>query len=137
LALVLDTGVLYAALDTRDADHTACASLVAEAIEPLVIPSPVLVEVDYWLRKNASVQVWLRLCGTISEGAYSVYNLEPDDLLVAARLQVKYRQLPLDFVDAAVMATCEALGEEKVATLDRRDFGVVRTRAKRHWTILP
>jgi uncharacterized protein len=137
VALVLDTGVLYAALDARDADHSACASVISQTNEPLVIPGPVLVEVDHWLRKNASVDVWLRLCEAIAAGAYSIYNLAAEDLLFAVRLQVKYRSLPLDFVDASVMATCEALGETKVATLDRRDFGVVRTSKKRAWTIVP
>lgn len=137
MALVLDTGVLYASLDAHDSDHEPCAALVMQATEPLVIPSPVLVEVDYWLRKNASVDVWLRLCEAIDAGAYTLYNLDADDVLLAARLQAKYKELPLDFVDASVMVTCEALGESKVATLDRRDFSVVRTGKNRSWTIVP
>ena len=137
MALVLDTGVLYAALDVRDADHAACASLISASNEPLVIPAPVLVEADYWLRKNASVEVWVRLCEAAAAGAYTVYNLGPDDLVLAARFQLKYRDLPLDFVDASVMATCEALGERKVATLDRRDFGITRTSTKLAWKIVP
>jgi hypothetical protein len=40
-------------------------------------------------------------------------------------------------VDAAVMVTCEKLGERKVATLDRRHFGTVRPRHTEHFEILP
>ena len=50
MALVLDTGPLYASLDRRDADHQACRRLIDAAAEPLVVPAPVLVEVDYWIR---------------------------------------------------------------------------------------
>ena len=38
------------------------------------------------------------------------------------------RDLPLGFVDAAVVAIAERYGEPKVMTLDRRDFGIVRPR---------
>lgn len=45
MALVLDTGPLYAALDRDDADHAACRDPMATVDGLLVIPSPVLVEV--------------------------------------------------------------------------------------------
>jgi predicted nucleic acid-binding protein len=37
----------------------------------------------------------------------------------------RYADLPLDAVDAAVVATAERLGAVKVATVDRKDFRVV------------
>lgn len=47
------------------------------------------------------------------------------------------RSEPLGFVDAAVFVACVALGEEKVATLDRRHFSVLRTEAGRALDLLP
>ena len=44
----------------------------------------------------------------------------------AAELESSYADLQLGYVDAAVIVTCEALGERKVATLDGRHFTVVR-----------
>jgi len=46
VALILDTGPLYASLDRSDDDHERCRSLIESADEPLLIPAPVLVEVD-------------------------------------------------------------------------------------------
>jgi len=46
VALILDTGPLYASLDRSDDDHDRCRSLIELADEPLVIPAPVLVELD-------------------------------------------------------------------------------------------
>lgn len=37
MALVLDTGVIYAALDENDADHERCAALIATTEETLVV----------------------------------------------------------------------------------------------------
>ena len=52
-ALVLDTGVLVGAFDRSDDDHVACAKLLAETRERRVVPSPVLVEVDYFLEPGS------------------------------------------------------------------------------------
>jgi len=52
MALILDTGPLYASLDRSDADHAACRALIETADEPLFIPSPVLVEVDSWIQRR-------------------------------------------------------------------------------------
>jgi predicted nucleic acid-binding protein len=137
VALVLDTGVLYAALDEEDPDHDACASILTEGDEQLVIPSPVLVELDYWVRKFASADAWLAFAEDVEAGAYAVYPLDPSALVAAARIEAKYADLPLGLVDASVLVVCELLGEEKVATLDHRHFGVLRTESGRALRLLP
>lgn len=38
MALILDTGPLYASLDRSDADHPACRRLIETAEEPLGEP---------------------------------------------------------------------------------------------------
>lgn len=61
MALIPDTGPLYAPLDRSDADHAVCRELIENSTEPLIIPSPALVEVDYWIhvRLHAGVLVEL------------------------------------------------------------------------------
>lgn len=127
MALVLDTGVIYAALDDNDRDHEPCADLVSGFDEPLIVPEPVLVEVDYWLRKNATIDVWVAFVEDIEAGAYVLWPADASITLAAARLQQRFSDQHLGFVDAAVFCTCELLGESKVATLDHRHFGVLRT----------
>jgi predicted nucleic acid-binding protein len=61
VALILDTGPLYASLDRSDADHAACRALIEVADEPLLIPSPVLVEVDYWIHARLHAGVLFQL----------------------------------------------------------------------------
>jgi len=67
MALVLDTGPLYASLDRSDADHASCRRLIEEAAEPLVIPSPVLVEVDYWIHTRLHPGVLVALLDDIDQ----------------------------------------------------------------------
>jgi predicted nucleic acid-binding protein len=128
MALVLDTGPIVALLDSSDPSHRPCVDLVEDLGEDLIVPAPVLVEVDYWLRKLFGHQPWDVLVSDVAEGAYRLHDLDVADLTRAAELERRYESLDLGFVDAAVVVTCERLGETKVATLDRRDFSVVRPR---------
>ena len=137
MALVLDTGVLYGALDESDPDHAACAALVEETPEQLLIPVLVLGELDYWVRKFASADAWLTFCQDIREGAYTIYQLDSQLLLAAAQVEARFADLGVGLVDASVVVTCESIGETRVATLDRRHFSVLRTSDGKALDILP
>jgi hypothetical protein len=136
VTLVLDTGPIVAALNTQDPDHQLCAALLAET-DDLMVPSPVLVEVDYWLNKLGGPQVWIDFVADITRGAYRVTHPTDTDLARAAELEGKYHDLDLGFVDASVIAICERFNETRLATLDRRHFSIVRPRHCSHLTLLP
>lgn len=125
MALVLDTGPILALLDRNDRNHARCVDMVEEVAEPLVVPAAVLVEVDYWLRRRLTLDVWRLFLEDIADGAYHLECPVEAELIRAAELEVRYADLQLGYVDASVIALCERLGEPKVATLDRRDFSVV------------
>lgn len=137
MALVLDTGVVFAALVEGDEDHEACAALLIDAEEQLIVPSPILVELDYWLRKEASVDTWLAFCEDLYQGAYSLWSPDARGVMKAAEIQSRFSDQPIGFVDAAVFVACELLGEEKVATLDARHFSVLRTEQGGSLRLLP
>jgi len=128
MALVLDTGPVLALLDADDPDHDRCRDLVQRTGEPLVLVAPTLVEIDHWIRKRHRPVAWSTLVEDIASGAYRLETLGAADPCRAAALQARYASLDLGLVDASVIAVCERLGERKVATLDRRHFGVVRPR---------
>lgn len=137
MALVLDTGPVVAALDRRDPDHARCVALLTGHPEDLVVPVLVLVEIDYWLCRLGGVEAWAAFAEDVAAGAYRVEPLDEADLMRAVELERAYVDLGLGLVDASVVATCERLGEAKVATLDRRHFGVVRPRHCEALTLLP
>jgi predicted nucleic acid-binding protein len=128
VALILDTGPLYASLDRSDADHARCRTLIESAVEPLVIPSPVLVEVDYWIHERLHAGVEVALLDDIVSGAYTVEDLRAEDYVRVRELCDRYADADIGFVDAAVLAVVERLNEPKLATLDRRHFAILRPR---------
>jgi uncharacterized protein len=137
VALILDTGPLYASLDRSDNDHLACRRLIESTTELLVIPAPVLVEVDFWIHRRLHQGVLLALIDDIKEGAYRVEDLTATDYRRVHELCDRYADLDIGFVDAAVMAIVERLGEPKLATLDQRHFSAVRPRHRESIALLP
>ena len=111
--------------------------MVGELHEDLVVPAPVLVELDYWLRTLGELEAWRAFVEDVADGAYRLHQPDEDDVVRAAELEQTYADLGLGFVDAAVIVTCERLGETKVATLDRQDFSVVRPAHCSALTLLP
>jgi predicted nucleic acid-binding protein len=137
VALVLDTGPIVALLDAADPEHERCVAMVEEVGEDLVVPAPVLVEIDYWLLKLYGPSTWLTFVEDVGRGAYRLHQVGERDLARAAELGRTYESLDLGLVDAAVVVACERLDETKVATLDRRDFSVVRPRHCERLRLLP
>ena len=137
MALILDTGPLYASLDRSDRDHPACRALIEQAEEPLVIPAPVLVEVDYWIHQRLTPGALVALLADIESGAYRVADLEAADYTRVRELCDRYADADIGFVDAAVFAVVERLGESKLVTLDRRHFSLLRPRHRDTIDLLP
>ena len=137
MALVLDTGPLYASLDRSDDDHRTCRALIESAVEPLVIPAPVLVEVDYLIHTRMHPGVLVALLADVESGAYRIEDLRVEDYRRCRVLCDRYADADIGFVDAAVMAVVERLNEPKLATLDRRHFSLLRPRHVDALELLP
>ena len=137
MALILDTGPLYASLDRSDADHAACRAMIEGADEPLVIPSPVLVEVDYLIHRRLHPGALVALVADIEAGAYVVADVAQTDYPRIRELCDRYADADIGFVDAAVLALVERLDEAKLATLDRRHFSILRPRHRASIDLLP
>jgi uncharacterized protein len=137
VALILDTGPLYASLDRSDKDHAVCRAMIERADEPLVIPSPVLVEVDYWIARRLTPGALVALLADIESGAYRIEDLQPADYARVGELCDRYADADIGFVDAAVFAIVERLGEAKLATLDRRHFSLLRPRHRETIDLVP
>jgi predicted nucleic acid-binding protein len=137
LAIVIDTGPLFAAYDRSDRDHLACKRLIENADERIVIPAPVVPEFDWLAVKRGGTPITLALFADILDGGYDLFDLELADYARAGDIMRQYADFPIGFVDAAVLAVVERLGEPKLATLDRRHFGAMKPRHVLNLQLLP
>jgi predicted nucleic acid-binding protein len=135
--LVVDAGPLVAAAATRDRNHQRCVELLSNAPRPLIVPVLVVTEVAYFLQDRLGAAAERAFARSIRDGELVMEPVEGKDWERISELLEAYEDLPLGIVDASVVATCERLGQDALATLDRRHFGVVRPRHVQAFTLLP
>ncbi|MFI7450635.1 type II toxin-antitoxin system VapC family toxin [Nonomuraea sp. NPDC049714] len=134
---LLDTGVLYAAIDRSDARHEVSARMLATIRGRLLLPTTVLTETSWHVEKNLGAKSEAAFLMSVARGELSLVDLVPADVDRAAELVEMYEDLRLGLVDASVIALAERLGVSRVATLDRRHFCAVRPRHVTAFTLLP
>jgi uncharacterized protein len=97
----------------------------------------VLVEVDHLLGRYAGDESFVTVLDQVHRGALHVEDLVASDYKRATELLRTYADLEVGFVDCAVLAVVERLGETKMATLDHRHFGTMRPRHVEALELLP
>lgn len=134
--LVVDTSVVFGALDRFDPNHDACAATVSFGAT-VVMPAPILVEVDWLARSRGRRGAVATLLAGVLDGSTLVANLDETDYARVADLVERYDDLPLSLADASVIAIAERLEQDTIATLDRRHFSVVRPLHIDAFTLVP
>lgn len=138
--IVCDTGPLVAAALSNDADHAACVRLLTDmhaAGRDLLVPATVTAEVGYLLAREAGAWVESLVLRSLADGDFAPVDLTAADYARMAELVETYGDLPLGTTDASVIAVAERLKLTDVATLDRRQFTVVRPSHVNSLTLLP
>lgn len=123
-AVLVDTGPLVALLDRSDPDHVACQETLSSLNDTMVTVWPVVAEAMYMLR--AYWQAQEALWEMIEMGAVEILPLGIDDVPRMKQLMSKYRDLPMDLADAALVRVAERERLRRIFTLDRRDFQIYR-----------
>lgn len=135
--LIVDTGVLVAAADRTDRYHDASARLLTGEQEPLVTTGMVIAEAAYLIDRELGPEVEALLYDSIVDRQLRVEPLTIDDWRRVRDLVRTYADLRLGGTDASVVAVAERFGAHRVATLNHRDFTVVRPRHVPAFTIVP
>ena len=137
LTVVADTGPIYALIDASDGWHARVNAWWAHATSNVVLPVTILAEVTYLLQTRIGPAAEEAFVRAIADGEFTVEPLDDEDLPRIADIMHAYRDLPLGFVDASVVAIAERLEAREILTTDRKHFGVVRPRHVRALSLLP
>lgn len=135
--LLVDTGVLVAAADTSDSHHHACRAVLEGDPGPLVTNALVIAEAAYLLDRHLGPAAEAALFDSIIDGTLRVENLQAVDWERIAELVRVYADMRLGGTDASLVALAERLAISRLATINRRDFTVVRPRHVDALTLLP
>ena len=128
MALIVDSGAVYALYDADDAYHIAVRDTVEHTAGPLIIPTVILAEVDYLLREFLGVEAELCFFQDVANGSFLLEPLTMADWTRCCELIEIYRDLNPGLADTAVFATAERLRIRTVLTVDERDFRAMRSK---------
>lgn len=137
MAVLLDTSAILALTNARDAHHEAVRAALESLSEPLIVPLPVLPEMDYLVARGVGPAGALTVIQSLVTGDIVVDHLTHADLERATELMGIYADAAIGFVDSTLIALAERLNCTRIVTLDRRRFAIVRPRHCTHFEILP
>lgn len=133
--LLLDTGAFVALVDRSETRHADCVAVLEQWSGPIVTTEAVLTETLYlvgreWEAQRVCLEFFLR-------GAFLLIPSSVISLQRVAALMEKYRDLPMDFADATLVALGEELATDRVFTLDQRGFSTYRLQGKKPFRLVP
>ena len=134
-AALVDAGPLVALLDRADPAHEACVAALKTLRDPLVTVWPAFTEAMYLLGRSwlAQKALWSRL----ETDALALAPLDGTDAPRMRELMEKYRDLPMDLADAALVRIAERESLTEIFTLDRKHFSAYRPGRRQRFSIVP
>jgi predicted nucleic acid-binding protein len=134
-AVLVDAGPLVALIDRADPGHDACVAALKTFRDPLVTVWPAFTEAMYLLGKSWPAQkaLWSRL----ETDALAMASLDDGDAPRMRELMEKYRDLPMDLADAALVRVAERESLTRIFTLDRKHFSLYRPGRRQRFAIVP
>jgi hypothetical protein len=124
--IVLDTGGLYAFLDSDDAAHEAARAVVDAEPGPFLMSPFVLAELDDLVQRRLGTAAECELLDDVDTGVYTLVPFGGDDMSVAANLVRQYADLGIGIADASVVAVAARYRCLDLFSVDERHFRAVR-----------
>lgn len=135
MAVLVDTGILYALADADDRWHEPASAWLDDVSELLIVSVTALPEVAYLLYARLGPAAELAFVQSLSAGELEVEDLRRPDLVRCGEVMRRYPEI--GFVDASIVAIAERLKIESIATTDRRHFEIIRPTHTKSFRLLP
>lgn len=137
MTAILDTSFLFALTDQSDRNHERVLAVAQSSNEILVLPVAVLPEICYLIMSRLGHQVMRHFVSSLTTQAVQIEPVTSEDLLRINEVLEQYADSQLDFTDAAIVAIAERLVIDRIYTLDRRDFSIIRPSHCDYFELLP
>ena len=103
----------------------------------LAAPVPVIAETSWLILDRLGTAAQASFLRLITSGQLEPIDLTEADWQRCAQMLEQYASLRLDLIDASLVAVAERLKLSTLATLNRRDFTVVRPRHAVAFDLMP
>jgi hypothetical protein len=135
MAVLVDTGILYALADADDGWHARAREWIESLTGLAIVPLTVLPEVAYLLQTRLGPAAELAFVQSVSSGELDLEALGSRDLNRCCEVMRRYPEV--GFVDATLVAIAERLKIRAIATTDRRHFSAVVPKHVKRFDLLP
>ena len=133
--ILVDAGPLVALIHADDREHERCKDAFISLQDSMGTVWPALTEAMYLLSFSTRAQE--ALWELIEMQAVNILPLDESDVTRMRELMRKYRDLPMDLADAALVRVAEREKLRRIFTLDRRDFAIYRPSRLGRFLIIP
>jgi hypothetical protein len=124
--ILVDTAPLVSLIDAgQGATHTHCVQLYSTLAKPLLTTWCSLTEAMYLLYRAEGWSAQRRLWQVVERQALLLHTPGAIEQQRIYQLMEQYQDVPMDLADATLVAAAEALGINRIFTLDS-DFYVYR-----------
>jgi uncharacterized protein len=135
--LLVDSNVWVASQDAADPNSTHCQNLLRSRNGSLYSPATVITETAWFVESRHGPIAEAAFVGLVSAAVVFPVDLVSDDWVRIVELIETYASLGLGIVDASLVAVAERLNLTEIATMNGRDFRVVRPKHCDGFTLLP
>lgn len=133
---LIDTGVLVAIVDKHSSGHPACLKAFETLSSPPLTTWACLTEAFYLIGKLCGWHGQKVLLSLLTEKAVRPHDANEDEVARLGELMEQYKDTPMDFADATLVALAEQTGIHQILTLDD-DFFVYRINGKDSFAVFP
>lgn len=134
--LLIDTGIFVSAADRNEPRHSDCATLLRNRSD-LAVTASVIPEAAWLIETRLGPAAEARFLTLVAGDRFTIVDLTAADYQRSIVLINTYTDLGLGFVDASIIAVAERLGHDTIATLNHRDFAVVRPTHRDAFQLVP
>ncbi len=132
-----DTGPIFALVDrSQTTPHAQCKAALPTLSLPLLTTWPCLAEAMYLAGAKGGWPMQRLVWQYITDGTLRIHPLSEAEITRMQTLMEKYKDTPMDFADASLVAAAETLGLRRIFTLDS-DFYIYRLADGSAFEIVP
>ena len=137
MTALLDTGFVYAVINRTERQHEAATRIAREIREPMLLPTPVIIEVAFLLLRDIGPSAVADFVSDIGNADMILVDPQVSDYERAAAVLRQYNDAHIDLVDALIVAIAERMNVQLILTLDQRHFRMFRPKHCVAFDILP
>jgi len=135
--ILADTSGLLALFNEREPKHEVIRSALSQSSVPMVVSPYVVAELDYLIGTRIGVSAELAVLRELTGPGYELAVADASLLQTAVEVIERYADQRIGVTDASIVGLAKQYRTNRVLTLDRRHFDMLRTLDGKPFDVVP